>query len=123
MHLSKPLFFLLLISLLISEVSLCAKAADKLSPSLDSQSYASHQNSAQSERFDVTRHQSGLLISPGGDLVAGDANVCYTMRSYKVKRTERLAANESGVTGYSTCEMAATYKLRSTERQATLNLK
>jgi hypothetical protein len=121
MHLSKPLFFLL-IPLLISEVSLCANAADNFSPSPDSQSLASHQNPIQSERFDVTRHQFGLL-SPGGDLGAMDANVCYTMRSYKVKRTERLNDNESGVTGYSTCEMASTYKLRSTEREAAPKLK
>jgi hypothetical protein len=111
MHPSKPLFFLLIL-LLISEVSLCANAADKSSPSPDSQSFASHQNSALSERFDATRHQFGLL-DPSGDLGAGEANVCYTMRSYKVKRTERLNDNESGVTGYSICEMASTYKLRS----------
>jgi hypothetical protein len=45
------------------------------------------------------------------------------MRSYKVKRTERLNDNESGVTGYSTCEMASTYKLRSTERKSAPKLK
>jgi hypothetical protein len=121
MHLSKPLFFLLL-SLLISDVSLCANAADNFSPSPDSQSLASHQSPTQSERFDAGRHQFGLL-SPNGDFVAGDANVCYTMRSYKVKRTERLNDNESGVTGYSTCEMASTYKLRSTQREAAPKLK
>ena len=126
MHLSKPLFFLLisflLISLMISGVSISAHAADNSSPLADSQSLAAHQNPTQSERFDATRQQFGLL-SPTGDFVAGDTNVCYTMRSYKVKRTERLAANASGVTAYSTCEMPATYKLRSTERQATPNLK
>jgi hypothetical protein len=119
MHLSKPLF---LLSLLISDVSLCANAADNFNPSPDSQSLASHQNPTQSERFDAGRHQFGLL-SPNGDFVAGDANLCYTMRSYKVKRTERLNDNESGVTGYSTCEMASTYKLRSTQREAAPKLK
>jgi hypothetical protein len=121
MHLSKPLFFLL-ISHLISGISLCANAADNFSPSPDSQSLVAHQNSTESERFDVTRHQFGLL-SPSGDLGTGDANVCYTMRSYKVKRTERLNENESGVTGYSTCEMASIYKLRSTERETAPKLK
>ena len=121
MHLSKPLFFLLA-ALLISGGSLCANAADNFSPSADSQSLVAHQNPTQSERFTVGRHQFGLL-SPSGDLGAGDANVCYTMRSYKVKRTERLNDNESGVTGYSTCEMASTYKLRSTEREAAPKLK
>jgi hypothetical protein len=42
-------------------------------------------------------------------------SVCYTMRSYKVKRTERLDDNQSGVRGYSTCEMASGYRLRSAE--------
>jgi hypothetical protein len=42
-------------------------------------------------------------------------SVCYTMRSYKVKRTERLDDNQSGVRGYSTCEMASSYRLRSAE--------
>ena len=121
MHLSKPLFFLS-ISLLISEVSLCANAADNFNPSPDSRSLAAHQNPTLSERFDVSRRQFGLL-SPHGDFVAGDANVCYTMRSYKVKRMERLNDNESGVTGYSTCEMASTYKLRSTERKSAPKLK
>ncbi len=120
MHLSKPLF-LLLISLLISEVSLCAKAADNFGPSPDPQSLTARQNPTQSGRFDMTRHQFGLVSRE--DLGAGDANVCYTMRSYKVKRTERLNDNESGVTGYSTCEMASTYKLRSTEREAAPKLK
>ena len=44
-----------------------------------------------------------------------DQNVCYTMRSYKVKRTERLADNQSGLRAYSTCEMASSYRLRSAE--------
>ena len=42
-------------------------------------------------------------------------DVCYTMRSYKVKRTERLDDNQSGLRGYSTCEMASSYRLRSAE--------
>jgi len=42
-------------------------------------------------------------------------SVCYTMRSYKVKRTERLDDNQSGVRGYSTCEMASSYRLRSAD--------
>jgi hypothetical protein len=42
-------------------------------------------------------------------------DVCYTMRSYKVKRTERRDDNQSSVRGYSTCEMASSYWLRSAE--------
>ena len=40
-------------------------------------------------------------------------DVCYTMRSYKVKRKEHLADGESGSRGYSTCEMATNYQVRS----------
>ena len=42
-------------------------------------------------------------------------SVCYTMRSYKVKRTERLDDNQSGMRGYSTCEMASSYRLHSAD--------
>ena len=49
--------------------------------------------------------------------------VCYTMRSYKVKRAERLNDNQSGVRGYSTCEMASSYRLRSADSKASVRLK
>lgn len=38
---------------------------------------------------------------------------CGTMRMYKVKRTERLADGESGVRGYTTCEIFSKYQVRS----------
>lgn len=47
-----------------------------------------------------------------------NGEVCYTMRSYKVKRTERLADNESGHRGYSTCESASGYHVRSADTPA-----
>jgi hypothetical protein len=40
------------------------------------------------------------------------AGVCFTMRTYKVKPTERLRDNESGTTEYSTCQMGSNYKIR-----------
>ena len=43
------------------------------------------------------------------------AGVCFTMRSYKVKPTERLRDGESASTGYSTCEMGSNYKVRSVD--------
>jgi hypothetical protein len=57
---------------------------------------------------------------PPEDRSLADVNgeVCYTMRSYKVKRTERLADNESGHRGYSTCERASGYHLRSADTPA-----
>lgn len=42
-----------------------------------------------------------------------DGNVCLTLRTYKVKRTERLSENESGMIGYSSCQMASKFQVRS----------
>src|SRR5579864_2409069 len=47
-----------------------------------------------------------------------NGDVCYTMRSYKVKRTERLRDDQSGRRGYTTCEMAASYRVRSAKAKA-----
>lgn len=44
-----------------------------------------------------------------------NGDVCYTLRTYKVKRTERLKDAENGRRGYTTCEMAAGYQLRSAD--------
>jgi hypothetical protein len=40
-------------------------------------------------------------------------DLCYTMRTYKVKRKEHFADGESGSRGYSTCELATNYQVRS----------
>jgi hypothetical protein len=37
---------------------------------------------------------------------------CYTMRMYKVKRKEHFADGENGLRGYSTCELASNYQVR-----------
>jgi hypothetical protein len=37
---------------------------------------------------------------------------CYTMRMYKVKRKEHFATGENGLRGYSTCELASNYQMR-----------
>lgn len=42
-----------------------------------------------------------------------DDNLCLTLRMYKVKRTERLSDNESASRGYTTCELATNYQVRS----------
>lgn len=47
-----------------------------------------------------------------------NGDVCYTIRSYKVRRTERLRDNQSGMRGYSTCEMASDYRVRSADAKA-----
>ncbi len=46
-------------------------------------------------------------------LAKSDDGVCYTMRMYKLKRKEHLAARENGSRGYSTCELASNYQFRS----------
>lgn len=51
----------------------------------------------------------------GRSLAGADGNVCYTMRSYKVKRIERLQDGQRARRGYTTCEMADNYRLRSAE--------
>jgi hypothetical protein len=73
--------------------------------------------------FSHSDASSGVLhlrnLQPeGGSLGNINGDVCYTMRSYKVKRTERLADNESGQRGYSTCEMASSYHVRSANGEA-----
>jgi hypothetical protein len=50
-----------------------------------------------------------------GSRADASQNVCYTMRSYKVKPTERLDDSQHSLRGYSTCEMASSYWLRSAE--------
>lgn len=50
---------------------------------------------------------------PRTPLATLDDGVCYTMRTYKVKPKEHFADNESGSRGYSTCELASNYQVRS----------
>lgn len=55
------------------------------------------------------------LSAPAGrsrSAVLNDAD-CYTMRMYKVKRKEHFANGENGLRGYSTCELASNYQVRS----------
>ena len=40
-------------------------------------------------------------------------NTCFTMRMYKVKRKERFTDGENGSRGYTTCELASNYQMRS----------
>ena len=47
---------------------------------------------------------------------------CGTMRMYKVKRTERLADGESGMRGYTTCEIFSNYQVRSAVGVQTLQV-
>jgi hypothetical protein len=67
-----------------------------------------------SEFFLKTRPRLSLnppTVAPTFAILNED--LCYTMRTYKVKRKEHFADGESGSRGYSTCEMASNYQVRS----------
>ena len=49
------------------------------------------------------------------DLADVNGDVCYTMRTYKMKPTERIRDHENLFRGYSECEMASKYQIRSAE--------
>ncbi|HEX6802519.1 MAG TPA: hypothetical protein VF133_02485 [Terriglobales bacterium] len=61
---------------------------------------------------------SGQFNETGYNLADVNGNVCYVMRTYKVKRTERIRDDESVFRGYSECEMASTFQLRPAEAHA-----
>jgi hypothetical protein len=50
---------------------------------------------------------------PRPSLAVLNDDECYTMRMYKVKRKEHFADGQSGLRGYSTCELASNYQVRS----------
>lgn len=54
----------------------------------------------------------GMPVDPQ---VLVNRNLCYTMRTYKVSPSERLPDNESGFKGYSSCQLASTYRFRSAD--------
>lgn len=55
------------------------------------------------------RTRNGLSLAD----VNGD--VCYTMRTYKVKPSERMRDRENLFRGYSECAMASNFEIRSAE--------
>jgi hypothetical protein len=67
-----------------------------------------------SYRFKPGRH------IPVSSFAALRGDVCLTMRSYKVKRTERWSDDEFGRPRYSTCEMARNYDIRNSDGKPAL---
>jgi len=57
--------------------------------------------------------------------MALDANgdVCYTMRSYKVKPKERFDEGEDSGVSYSTCQLASSFRVRSADAESEVKLK
>jgi len=85
-------------------------AAYRLSRILDSQStHGTFFYIASSGKLNAAHAGLGhppILLSPF-------AGVCFTMRTYKVKPTERLQDGEIGLRGYSTCQIGSKYSVRS----------
>jgi len=44
-------------------------------------------------------------------------DLCYTMRTYKVRPSEHMQENQSGFLGYSSCQQAPTFQFRSADDQ------
>ncbi|HZQ18830.1 MAG TPA: hypothetical protein VFA90_08915 [Terriglobales bacterium] len=117
MQFSRSFFF----SLVCIAVTIPALAAEKQS------SEKSTSNEA-SSTFDVAPQLvptpfgmfalSRPLIQPSEPIVARrftrfNDTACLTLRMYKVKRTERLSDGDTGMRGYTTCELASDYQMRS----------
>lgn len=127
MTFSRALFGLFLVG-----TSIVAVAADKPGRNasratqdqiLGSQSTASSDVTALTNPFSQGRTNSDPLALEkkqprGRSLSELNGDVCYTMRSYKVKRTERLKDDQTGLRGYSTCEKASDYQFRSADAKA-----
>ena len=122
---ARPLSFVLLVSLVLVINASAALAADDAA-----RSDSSNQNQiASTSKPDVAaeslQQASGLVLSlanagmlnrpphEGAPFAKLDNGVCYTMRMYKLKRTERLSDSETAARGYTTCELAKNYQVRS----------
>jgi len=56
-----------------------------------------------------------LRARPGRSLADVNGDVCYTLRTYMVKPAERTRDDENSFRGYSECETASTFQIRSAE--------
>jgi len=90
--------------------------------------FAADQNSAASVSSSSGPDQAIVLPGPDSSkplrnrnagVPLADKDVCYTIRSYKVKPTERIKDGESVAAGYSTCEIASSYRIRSADARGT----
>ena len=120
----KPLLCLLVISFFASAAF---AAGDESSPSASDVSVqnqtpdpalfgrsAENQPASSDLFFLTTRPRLDLSTRAGRPRSAAlNDTDCYTMRMYKVKRKEHFADGENGLRGYSTCELASNYQVRS----------
>ena len=75
-------------------------------------------------RSNVERDEQRLILwkDGKGQVMAGSLSehTCLKLRTYRVKRQESFSQGESGSVGYSTCQWASNYELRSTVEIKTL---
>lgn len=119
---ARPLFLLLVISFFASSVFAAGDGSDPQTSNgsvqnqtADPALFGQPVQSAASDLFFLKDKPRVEFTTPAGQprsAVLNDAD-CYTMRMYKVKRQEHFAEGESGSRGYSTCELASNYQVRS----------
>ena len=118
----RPLFLLLVISFFASSVFAAGEGPDPQTSNgsvqnqtTDPALFGQSVQSATPDLFFLKDKPRLNLTAPAGQprlAVLNDAD-CYTMRTYKVKRQEHFVDGESGSRGYSTCELASNYQVRS----------
>jgi hypothetical protein len=132
MNLCRALF------LIVFAASTCAFAADPKSPSATSSdtSFQSSRTTPDTVQFvpwftgmkrldrQMTSGGSTYPLRRGTSNSPGMAseNSCLKLRMYKVKRQEHFSDNESGFRGYSTCQSASNYQVRSAVGEQTLQV-
>ena len=87
--------------LAFSALTTCTIAGDNLS------------SQTTSSQADAGPHRTAPLL--GLSLAGPNGDVCYAMRTYKVRPTERIREHENFFRGYSECEMASNFQIRSAE--------
>jgi hypothetical protein len=119
---ARPLFLLLVILFFASSAFAAGEGSDPQTSNgsvqnqtADPALFGQPAQSAASDLFFLKDKPRLNLTAPAKQprsAVLNDAD-CYTMRMYKVKRKEHFADGESGTRGYSTCELASNYQVRS----------
>ncbi|SRR5258708_7737103 len=114
----KALSFLLILVISLST----ARAADKGTPATRStqlrSAIAQRGSGAFSMIAPVNKTDAPLLVRMDrGQRIelSPFAGVCFTIRTYKVERTERLREDENGTPEYSTCQAGSNYRIRSAD--------
>lgn len=100
-------------------MSICKSLFLVLAISAASTCFAGERDQAVSTTSGDAQTEAAATIDPsltGYPNWAADTrrDVCYTIRAYRVKRTERLIDGQTANRGYSKCVMATDYTLRTT---------